>query len=141
MPLPISRARPSSLLKVKIRESGRTDAEAVGKLNRCGWFRTPKLLLYHEISPWQQDNEYILSGYRPTSGSIWVSLTSLLYLNNQTINTYSHLTACVVFLFLPLYFYDFVFKPQPNAEIVDIFVISVYTGGVAVCFAFSATSV
>lgn len=43
-----------------------------------------RLLDYHEIPPWQQENEYVLTGYRPTSGSVRRSLESLLYLNNET---------------------------------------------------------
>ena len=43
-----------------------------------------RLLEYHEIPSWQQENEFILTGYRPTSGSVKVSLEALLYLNNET---------------------------------------------------------
>ena len=45
---------------------------------------TKTLLCYHEIPSWQQENEYILTGYRPTSGSIKKSLKDLCYLNNES---------------------------------------------------------
>lgn len=99
----------------------------------------PKLLYFYEIPPWQQDNEFILSSYRPTSGSAWISVSSLLYLHNQTINIYSHLVGCVIFFSLPLYFYWYYFQPHPDAQIDDFIIFSVYALGVAVCFAFSAT--
>ena len=117
-------------------EGAQTKAD---KMDHPKWFQAHQLLHFHEIPQWQQDNEYILSGYRPTSGSIWKSITSLLYINNQTINTYSHLVGCVIFIFLPLYFYEHVYKYQQNAQAVDVLLISIYTTGVAICFAFSAT--
>ena len=98
-----------------------------------------RLLYFHDIPQWQQDNEYIISGYRTTSGSIWKSIASLLYINNQTINTYSHLLGCVMFIFLPWYFYENVYKYQQHGKAVDVLLISIYTTGVAICFAFSAT--
>ncbi|KAK8106532.1 hypothetical protein PG999_009891 [Apiospora kogelbergensis] len=64
------------------------------------WYTPSRLLLFHKIPSWQQDNEYILSCYRPTSGSVWRSLTSLFYLHNQTVNAYSHLIGAAVFIAL-----------------------------------------
>lgn len=75
---------------------------------------------------------------RPTSGSTWISIASLLYINNQTINTYSHFVGCLTFIALPFYFYRYIYRNQEDAQAVDIFVISVYCIGVAICFAFSA---
>ena len=43
-----------------------------------------RLLEYHDIPSWQQENEFILTGYRSTSGSVRESLESLLYLHNET---------------------------------------------------------
>ncbi|KAH0491860.1 hypothetical protein TgHK011_003263 [Trichoderma gracile] len=103
------------------------------------WLRVPRLLYFHEIPSWQQDNEYLLSGYRPTSGSTWTSIAGLFYLHNQTINIYSHLVGAVVFCLLPFYFYWNYYRFQPNAHLDDVVVISTYCLGVAVCFTFSAT--
>ncbi|KAK8069457.1 hypothetical protein PG994_006073 [Apiospora phragmitis] len=108
-------------------------------VDRGGWFRAPKLLYFHQIPHWQQDNEYILSGYRPTSESTWLSVASLSYLHNQTINAYSHLMGALIFVSLPYYFYEYVYKYQSHAEAIDLVVVSTYCIGVAVCFTFSAT--
>ena len=121
----------------------------------------PRLLLYSEIPSWQQENEYILTGYRlvsivpffkdssklsninssvrPTSGSVLRSLQSLLYINNETISIYSHLVGCVIFLLLPLHFSQVANDRVPAARYGDILSVSIYTLGVAVCFALSAT--
>ncbi|EGX89007.1 hemolysin-III channel protein Izh2, putative [Cordyceps militaris CM01] len=111
--------------------------EAVRKYGRAAWLETPRLLFFHELPSWQQDNEHILSSYRPTSGSAWKSVTSLLYLNNQTVNTYSHLIGALAFLLLPFYFYNDVFLQQPEGRKEDVLVVSIYCFGVAVCFIFS----
>ncbi|KAK8084739.1 Hly-III related protein [Apiospora hydei] len=74
--------------------------------DRGDWFRAPRLLYSHQIPQWQHDNEYILGGYRPTSESTWLSVASLSYLHNQTINAYSHLIGALIFVSLPYYFYD-----------------------------------
>ncbi|KAL8940802.1 MAG: hypothetical protein Q9216_002628 [Gyalolechia sp. 2 TL-2023] len=50
-----------------------------------------RLKTWDEIPSWQQDNEYILSGYREVTGSFIRSFHSLAHLHNETINIYSHL--------------------------------------------------
>ncbi|KAI1325974.1 putative hemolysin-III channel protein Izh2 [Xylariaceae sp. FL0255] len=100
--------------------------------------RESRLLFFNEIPAWQQDNEHILSGYRATSGSIRRSLASLLYLHNQTVNAYSHLIGAAAFLALPLYFYRYEFSHQSGSHVEDVYVMSIYSFGVAVCFTLSA---
>lgn len=50
-----------------------------------------RLAYYHELSPWQQDNHYIKSGYIKETRSYRKCAESLLYLHNETVNVYSHL--------------------------------------------------
>lgn len=76
---------------------------------------------------------------RATSGCTWTSLGGLFYLHNQTINMYSHILGCILFLTLPFYFYWCFYQPHPNVHIADMAVMSIYCVGVAVCFACSAT--
>lgn len=52
-------------------------------------------VLWHEVHPWQQDNHYIHSGYRPASYSFRKSLKSLTYIHNETVNVYTHLLGAV----------------------------------------------
>ncbi|KAK7976073.1 Di-copper centre-containing protein [Apiospora arundinis] len=77
-------------------------------------------------------------GNRVTS-STWLSLASLSYFHNQTINAYSHLIGALVFVSLPYYFYEYVYKHQRHVEAIDLIVVCTYCIGVAVCFLFSVT--
>ncbi|KAG4428544.1 hypothetical protein IFR05_015969, partial [Cadophora sp. M221] len=49
------------------------------------------LLLWNQLPAWQQDNQYIHSGYRPVSNSHLKSIHSLTYLHNESVNIYTHL--------------------------------------------------
>ena len=42
------------------------------------------LLSWQEIPFWQRDNEYIVSGYRPATASLWQCIGSLGYIHNET---------------------------------------------------------
>lgn len=53
----------------------------------------------HEISEWQWDNKYILSGYRPEKADYWEIFVSLTLVHNETCNVYTHLIGA---LLLPL---------------------------------------
>lgn len=54
---------------------------------------------YHDVSEWQRDNKYILSGYRREKADYLETLTSLTFLHNETCNVYTHLIGA---LLLPL---------------------------------------
>ena len=56
-----------------------------------------KLLHWNSVEAWQQDNEYILRHYRPSSKCYWKSIKSLFYIHNQTGNIYSHLLGALCF--------------------------------------------
>ena len=58
---------------------------------------------WDEIPSWQQDNEYILSGYRVPTGSFTRCLQSLAYVHNETINIYSHLFGAAFFFMTPIF--------------------------------------
>ncbi|KAI9669491.1 MAG: hypothetical protein M1829_005080 [Trizodia sp. TS-e1964] len=113
------------------------------------------LLLWHELPSWQQDNEFILSGYRPASGSFRQSLRSLRHVHNETgtyltlnmsarlterfvVNIYSHLFGAVLFVALPFYTYSRVYPRYSSAQLGDIIVFSTFFFGVAICFFLSA---
>jgi len=99
---------------------------------------TQNTLLYKDIPVWQHDNEYLLSGYRHTSGSLAHSFRSTLRWHNETINIHSHIIGCVLFAAAPWHFYQNVYLHYPNATITDLALFSLYLLGVSVCFACSA---
>lgn len=86
------------------------------------WARCPKF--WDEIPSWQQDNEYILSGYRQTTGSYKNCLESLKYIHNETVNVYTHVIGAAIFLTAPIYTYRTLYLRHPLATLADIFVFS-----------------
>ena len=56
------------------------------------------LAIWEELPTWQQDNHYILSGYRRASNSYRTSLASLTYTHNESVNIYSHLFGALLAL-------------------------------------------
>ncbi|KAK8014613.1 hemolysin-III channel protein Izh2 [Apiospora arundinis] len=118
-------------------EGGNATAKQSAALTQCGGEIVDRGGLVQGTEA--ADNEYIISGYRPTSGSTWLSLASLSYFHNQTINAYSHLIGALVFVSLPYYFYEYVYKHQRHVEAIDLIVVCTSCIGVAVCFLFSVT--
>ncbi|CZT07732.1 related to membrane proteins, contain hemolysin III domain [Rhynchosporium graminicola] len=97
------------------------------------------LLTWHELPTWQQDNEFILTGYRTASGSFSQSMRSLRHIHNETVNIYSHLFGGILFTILPFYVYSTVYPRYSNVQLADIVVFSTFFFGVAVCFFLSAS--
>ena len=98
-----------------------------------------KLRSWDEIPSWQQDNEYILSGYRQPTGSYKKCFESLRYVHNETVNIYSHVIGAAIFLTAPIYTYPALYLRYPLAAQADIFVFSTFFYGVSICFVLSAT--
>ena len=103
----------------------------------AGWTR--RLRSWDEIPSWQQDNEYILSGYRQATGSFKKCLESLGYLHNETVNVYSHVIGAAIFLTAPIYTYRELYLRYPLATQADLLVFSTFFYGVSICFVLSAT--
>ncbi|KAK6592091.1 hemolysin III family channel protein [Botrytis cinerea] len=110
-----------------------------GRVNLGGYNVGSNLLEWHELQHWQQDNEYIISGYRPASNSLLTSLWSLGHIHNETINIYSHLFGSILFATLPFSLYRQIAPRYATATIADIVVFSTFFFGVAICFLLSAT--
>ncbi|CAL8576031.1 hypothetical protein XPA_001923 [Xanthoria parietina] len=93
-----------------------------------------------QIPGWQQDNEYILSGYRPQTESFIRCIKSLAYIHNETVNIYSHLFGAAFFSILPAYLYTALLTPdEMKVTRADIIVFSTFFYGVAICFLLSST--
>lgn len=63
----------------------------------------PQTVTWNDIPAWQRDNEYILTGYRPST-SYAATLSSLTFLHNETCNIYTHLLGALILLFIALFF-------------------------------------
>ncbi|KAL8878679.1 MAG: hypothetical protein Q9198_003564 [Flavoplaca austrocitrina] len=92
-----------------------------------------------QIPSWQQDNEYILSGYRPHTESFIRCIGSLAYIHNETINIFSHLIGAAFFSIAPAYFYTTLTTDDMEVTSADIIVFSTFFYGVSVCFLLSST--
>ena len=64
------------------------------------------LLSFGQLPHWQQDNAYILTGYRPASYSVSHSLRSMFEVHNETVNINSHLLGALMFLVLPIWGFE-----------------------------------
>lgn len=95
--------------------------------------------LWHEINPWQQDNHYIQSGYRPQSNSYSKSYASLLYLHNETVNIYTHLLGAIVALITSIILYAELAPRYETATQEDVWVFACFFAGAVACLGMSAT--
>lgn len=67
---------------------------------------------WHEVSNWQQDNKYILTGYRPAKADYLEVLTSLTFLHNETCNVYTHLIGALLLPFFAISFMRILSEPR-----------------------------
>ncbi|KAF2096989.1 HlyIII-domain-containing protein [Rhizodiscina lignyota] len=96
-------------------------------------------VLWHEVESWQQDNQFIISGYRPTSNSYAKSAASLGYLHNQSVNIYSHLIGAVVAIAAGFVLYQTMEARYESATTQDLLVFACFFLGAAACLGMSAT--
>ena len=104
--------------------------------------KTIKRTVYWDnIATWQQDNQWIHTGYREASNSCWGSASSLGYLHNESVNIYSHLIGSLAFaiggagllLWPP-------FKARyPEASREEVYVFACFFLGAVICLGMSAT--
>jgi adiponectin receptor len=96
-------------------------------------------LLWNEINPWQQDNHYIHTGYRPQSNSYRTSFHSLTYLHNETVNIYTHLVGAILIFIASLILYQALGSRYETANREDVWVFSCFFLGAIACLGMSAT--
>ena len=97
-----------------------------------------KLRDSHEVPSWYAHNSFILTGYRPVTKSIPLSLRSLLQLHNETVNIYTHLIPGI-FVLLASYSFDRYFTTRfPQATWTDQLVFRIFLTASVVCFGTSA---
>jgi adiponectin receptor len=93
---------------------------------------------WKDLARWRQDNEYIISGYRASSGSFWNCLESLKHIHNETINVYSHLAGGVLFLSLFFYVLWKIGHHYTTIQRVDYIVFVAFFVSITTCFFLSA---
>ncbi|KAB5578876.1 hemolysin-III related-domain-containing protein [Coniochaeta sp. 2T2.1] len=98
-----------------------------------------KLLTYDEIPDWYQDNQYVLTGYRPVSGSVRLSIRSWFYIHNESINIYTHLVPAVAFLLGAWYVVDYLHRTYPEVKVIDDFILGFSVLTATICLGLSTT--
>ncbi|KAK2742831.1 hypothetical protein FQN57_005122 [Myotisia sp. PD_48] len=100
--------------------------------------RRTRLLSFGKLRPWQQENRYIRTGYRPASHSYLRSLWSILRLHNETGSIYTHILPAIGFIAAEAYLYTDFEMQYPEASWIDKFVFSFFLFTAIACFGISA---
>lgn len=107
---------------------------------------TPRLMVkarivtWHELSEWQRDNRYILSGYRPEKADYMEILTSLTFLHNETCNVYTHLIGALLLPLIALAVMQILSQPQLlDVSRSDYIIFGIFFCCAECCLIFSAT--
>ena len=99
---------------------------------------SPRTLTWSQIAPWQRDNAFILTGYRRPTPSLNSTLSSLLYIHNETTNIYTHLIGALISLYLTHNFYTSLAIRYHLANNVDVASFAAFCAGAVVCLGCSA---
>ncbi|KIP12106.1 hypothetical protein PHLGIDRAFT_98449 [Phlebiopsis gigantea 11061_1 CR5-6] len=95
---------------------------------------------WNEIPPWQQDNEYVLTGYRRIQYSWRGCAVSVFgYLHNETVNIHSHLFGGVIFCWFLATFRQAYLVKYETASWVDTAVFAIFLASAITCLFCSAS--
>jgi Haemolysin-III related len=98
-----------------------------------------RTVTWYEISEWQQDNKYILSGYRPENADYREIFTSLTFLHNETCNVYTHLVGAVLLPLIATAFMRVLSEPHfLNVSETDYVMFGIFFWCAECCLIFSA---
>lgn len=97
------------------------------------------LLHWDALPPWRRDNPSILTGYRPTSHSLLLSLRSLGYLHNESVNIWTHLLGAASSAAGCLCLRGVLGPRYATASAADAVVWGCFFGGAVCCLGMSAT--
>ena len=93
---------------------------------------------WDDISEWQQDNKFILLGYRPETADYLAILKSPTFLHNETCNVYTHLVGAVALPVLSTTIMRFLSESQfLNVSAMDYVMFGIYFACAVCCLVFS----
>ncbi|KAH7031020.1 hemolysin-III related-domain-containing protein [Microdochium trichocladiopsis] len=100
----------------------------------------PALVSFDEMPGWFRldNNQWVLHGYRPLSGSLRASFRSWWYLHNETVNIYSHLIPAIVLLPGEWYILQYLASKYSRITSTDIITFSFFILTAIICYTFSA---
>ncbi|CAG59488.1 uncharacterized protein GVI51_G04433 [Nakaseomyces glabratus] len=125
----------TTLRKRASKSVGESGGRNDGSIHAHGEEKSEKLLWhFNELPEWQKDNDKILRGYVRETNSFKRCLQSLLYLNNESVNIYTHLIPAVFYISLSLYLANvFLIPVYPSTSSVDYVIINVFFLGAFFC--------
>ncbi|KAM0263407.1 hypothetical protein ACHAQJ_001263 [Trichoderma viride] len=129
---------PQPPVACKERENDSLNPRFLGSTSRAGEPRKA-LLSFDELPKWHQDNEFILHGYRPISGSAQVSICSWSYIHNESVNIFSHLIPAIVFLLGEWYIREYLTSRYSDITGADFFIFSFFLLTAIICLGLSTT--
>lgn len=97
--------------------------------------RRPFLLSWSDIPSWQQDNHYLLTGYRQPTNSFVGCFQSLFFLHNESVNIHSHLLGVFLFFFIAISVF---FVEYHHLVWADVVVLAIFFVSVLFCLGVSA---
>ncbi|KAI0203571.1 hemolysin-III protein [Astrocystis sublimbata] len=98
-----------------------------------------RTVTWQQISEWQFDNKYILSGYRPEKPDYLEILKSLTFLHNETCNVYTHLIGALILPLVAGSFLRYLGEPQfLNVSSMDYTMFGTYFWCAEICLVLSA---
>ena len=97
-----------------------------------------RTVTWQEISEWQLDNKYILSGYRPEKADYLEIFISLTFLHNETCNVYTHLVGALHLPLVATAFLRYLAEPQfLNVSFMDYTMFKIYFCCAEICLVLS----
>lgn len=121
----------------------KTEPKVVAVTEESGRVR---LLTWDDLPAWQRDNSFIQTGYRQASSSYRVSVASLAYLHNETVNIWSHLVGALFFLlvavaggYAAVFLEHEIARRYATASRADVLVFACFFAGAVACLGMSAT--
>jgi adiponectin receptor len=97
------------------------------------------LVHWNDLPHWQQDNQYIHSGYRKASYSYSRSWKSILHWHNESVNIWTHLLPAALSLPFAAFLYKLLASRYQQATVADVIAMSCYFCGLAFCLGMSAS--
>jgi len=131
------RRQPRSSGRSTVCEDGKTD-NGNGLIQQE--MKVPLTVHWDQVEPWQRDNQYILTGYRPQTSSFGKCAESVFgYVHNQSINIWTHLFGAILFVVVAGMTANTLHTSYPSSSRTDVQIFGCFFVGVVLCLGTSAT--
>lgn len=98
------------------------------------WEAGSRLVTFQALPNWLQDNDFIHRSHRAPTSSFYACFRSIFYIHTETINIWTHLLACVVFLIIALFWLT---RSREEIEVQELVTFMWFFVGAISCFSAS----